>query len=242
MRRSALLIALLAVVACKDDKKQQAAGTKTTPDAGKATAPDAGGGKAKGPLLPPAEPPAAATEAACKTNAPFMTPTLRLAAEARQVPADKLDAVAKDLTAALLDQCTADAWPNGLIGCLDRGTQDLDTYRRCFERLPARKRTAWNARLDSILGAAGGTTYPAPPPRGVQGTTFEELCPVFVAEVARFDTCATSMYLPAIEEVYAAARQATADDLIPTDAQPALEALCDERAALVRESTTNLCQ
>ena len=240
-RRPALLFALLAVAACKDDPKQQAA-TKAAPDAAARTAaPDAAAAPDRD-LLPPAPAQTTATADGCKVTAPYMTTTLRLAAEARKVPADKLDAAATDLTAAFVEQCSAGGWPAGFLACLDRAPQDLDSYRRCFERLPAARRTVWNARLDEIVGAAGGQTYPAPARQGVTGVPFEELCPGFVAELARLDGCAGAAYVPALEEVYARARAATVDDVIPADAQPALKALCEERAVTARETATAMCK
>ena len=89
-------------------------------------------------------------------------PTLKLAAEARKVPADKASAAATDLGAAFLEQCTTNAWPAGILGCLGQSPQDLDTYRRCFEHLSAAKRTAWNARLDGIVGAAAARSTRRP--------------------------------------------------------------------------------
>lgn len=238
MPRRALLIALLALAGCKDDKKQQAAG-KAAPDAAP-RAPDAAA--AQGPMIAPAPAPSAATAEGCKTTAPYTTKTMRLAAEARQVPAENLDAVAAELSAAFLEQCSASQWPAHFLACLDRAPQDLAAYRRCFERLPAARRTAWNARLDEIIGPAGGQTYPAPARQGAEGLPFEEVCPAFVAEVARLDTCTGAQYMPVLEEVYARARAVTVDDVIPTAEQATLKALCDERTVTAREAATAFCK
>jgi hypothetical protein len=240
-RRRALVIAVLALAACKDDKPKTSA-AKPTPDAAAAAvAPDAAA-RTK-PLAPPAEPPVAATGDDCKNVAEYAVPMFKVAAEARKVPADKSDAVAKDLAAAFLEMCGSEAWPRYFAACVAKSPPDLETYKRCFERLPARKRFAWNARLDSILGPAGGTTYPQPPDDGTQGTTLEELCPVFIAESGRFDICAGgAMYMPELEQVYALARKSQGSNgLIPPEHQPALKALCDERAQLAREATTSYC-
>jgi hypothetical protein len=243
LRSRALVIAVLALAACKDDKKPETA-AKAAPDAAAKppAAPDAAARDPKAPpLLPEAPAPAKATAAQCQELSEYTLPTLKLAAEARKVPADKSAAVAKELAASLLEQCNA-GWPAGFYGCMATSPQDLDSYRRCFERLPAATRTAWNARLDEVLGAAGGTTYPEPARTGVQGVTFEALCPAFVAEVTRLDSCAGAMYLPDIEAVFAAARQATVEDVIPADRQEQLRLLCEPRAMVAREAASRLCQ
>jgi len=240
-RPLAAVIALLALAACKDKKQTPAAAAP--PDDAAAAAPADAGRTSDKPLLEPAPPPGPSTADACKITAEYATVTLRKAAEARKVPADKLDGAAKELSAAFLEMCGADAWPAYFVECIGKSTQDVDTYRRCFDRLSAPRRAAWNARLETIIGAAGGTIYPPPPQAEVEGTTFEELCPVFVAESGRLDVCAgAGMYIPQLEEVFATARRAEVGGLIPVDAQPAIKAMCDERAQVAREAASNFCR
>lgn len=242
MHRLALALALLALVACKDDKKTTAAVAAS--DAAAAAAPDGGTQhKPKKPMLPPAGPPGPATADDCKVTGEYATATLRVAAEASKVAADKLDATAKELTAAFIERCQEDAWPAYFLDCMGKAPSELTTYLRCFDRLPAAAFATWEDRLYAILGKAGGIVPERPAATTGEGVRFEELCAEFVAEMARLDDCAgAGMYVPELEQVWNQGRHNAVGGLIPTPAQAPLKKLCDERALRARDVASQMCQ
>jgi hypothetical protein len=248
MSRFAVVCALLSVTACKDKPADQPAAKAAPGDASAQPSRDV-------PSTPPrtnppatadvkpAESPAIATADQCKVRGGAVTSgSLRAIAEARKVPADKLDAVMKELETAFSDACGKDAWPNFVLQCIGTSPPNKETYERCMARLPDAKRATWETTLDAAVTKAGGESHPVPKVENATGTAFEELCPVFVAEMARLDGCTGgNMYIPQFENVFAMARSASAGGLIPPDAQPRIKQACDEQAQVVRSEAAKAC-
>jgi hypothetical protein len=241
MLRPAALALLLLLPACKDRPKTAAA--PAADDAGPAAAAEARPRRPRGPLLPPAPPPEPVTAEDCAQTGGSAVGTLRAVAEARGVPADQLADTAAQIAAAFVEACQRDGWPPGLLDCVGKAPAQATTYQRCFDRMPAAARATWEARLDGLVVAAGGSAAARPPEPAGEGIVFEALCPAFVAEMHRLDDCAgAGMYVPALEEVWFQARRSAVGGVIPADLQPALRALCDERTETARQVASNMCR
>lgn len=247
MRRLPFALLALAVApslaACRDKAKPQAkAGSGTAPAPAAVDAAPAAPGK---PMVPVAVAPEAATAELCQVATTHFAPGFQAVASALEVPADKVDGVANELAASFAKQCASDGWPVNLLPCLTRQIADIFTYRRCFERLPTAKRDAWSAYVYQAVAKAGGkavevTSVSETPPDGVP---FEQVCPSFVAEVARFDACAGgAMYLPEAEEVYGERRRVEVGGVVPAAEIEHLKQVCAARAELTRKATTSFCK
>jgi hypothetical protein len=248
MSRFALVCALLSIAACKDKKNETPAAKAASADASAQPSRDVPSTppRTNPPTtanVPPAESPPVATADQCKDRGGVVTSgSLRAIAEARKVPEGKLDAVMKELETAFSATCAKEAWPNFVLQCIGTSPPNKESYERCMARLPDAKRAAWETTLDAAVTKAGGEAHPVPKVDNATGTAFEELCPVFVAEMARLDGCSGgNMYIPQLENVFAMARSASAGGLIPPDAQPRIKAACDEQAEVARKEGAQAC-
>lgn len=240
MRVLPLVLAVVpAVAACK--KKEPAAKAKPAPDAALIATPlfDAAPPVK---LAAPAGPVEIATDDDCEKTAQYFVPGLRAAAVERGVDIPKLDEAQEGLRAAMVSLCKDEDWQAGILDCVGKNPTDLDTYHRCFERLPTAVRNHWFVELDEVMAKVGGQTQAVPEAPDAQGVTFEELCGRFVAEVARLDDCAGSgFYLPDVEKVYVARRQSEYGGLIPPDMQDRIRKLCEQGADDARRGATDYC-
>jgi len=235
--RALLLVSasVLVLAACKDKSKPVAKVEPAALDAAVAPPPDMK-------LLPRAAPVEVATDDDCQATGDYFKPGLRAAAVDRQVAAAKLDAAADGLHAVFLQLCREDEWPAGVLDCVGKNPTDLDTYRRCFERLPTAKRNAWFVKLDEVMTTVGGQTQAVPPAPDAKGEPFEVVCATFVNELARLDDCAGSgMYVPTLEEVFVMRRQLEYGGLIPPDQRNTMAQLCGRRADDARQVASENC-
>jgi hypothetical protein len=235
----ALAMAAASGCKCKRDASTTAA-TAAADAAAVGGAPTADGPPGKSlPPPPKAEP---ATHDDCQETGDYARRTLRAVAASRDVPLDGLDAVEADLAAAFIEACKQDRWPAMYLDCIGKNDNDLMTYERCTNRLPAVARAAWTQRLVEIVGKAGGQVEAGVPAPAGTGPTFEELCGGFVDQVARLEECAgPGWYMPAIEQVFHEGRRIAVDGVIPEDHREPLRELCAERAQMVHGVTGDMC-
>jgi len=234
MRTLTLAVAVLAAAGCKDKPAQQ--------PVAKAEPPAKAANDAVAPAVN-AEPPKLADHEQCQyRGGPITSGSLRAAAARMKVPEAKLDQVTKDLEAAFSASCEQQQWPFFVLQCIGTSPPQAESYDRCMQRLPDAKRAPWDAQLAAVVGKAGGEAPAPAPATGGTGTSFEELCPVFVAEVAHLDGCTGgNQYLPQLESVFFQARHAAVGGLIPVEEQGRIKQLCDAQAEVARREAAKDC-
>lgn len=230
---------LVAVTACSGDKP---APGKAAPPPARDAAPAAPSPTAEVPRLPPAPPASPPTADDCKLTGDHVRPVWKIVAADRAVPDARLDAAVDGLARAFAEACAGDGWGTGLLDCLGKNPLELDTYYRCFMRLPLKARTTWNDRVDQAIGAAGGTTKPTPPPAEGEGDLLEQVCPAFFDELARLDDCMSpGSYSPDLERALRDLRMAAPGGRVPADNLPAVRAQCEQGVVLAREVGATVC-
>ncbi|MCB9563484.1 MAG: hypothetical protein H6709_21955 [Kofleriaceae bacterium] len=250
MLRRVLLPALL-LCACKSSSgtKKAPAPADAAPGGGSAasTGPGTGTGTATppapDPMVPPAPLPKIADDADCATVADYYGPGFALVADGFKVPADKREGFQTAVKAAFGAACAKTDWPKAVLDCIGKHPTEKFTYERCLARLPAAVRLPWDTELAALVTKFGGEMAAPAKVEAPSGMVFEELCGDFVAEMARFDECSQAgMYVPKLEQVYAARAQVEVGGVIPDEAQPDLLALCEDRARTIKQIVGNMCK
>ncbi len=242
MRALLLVLMIPAVTSCKSKDKDKPAPKVASRDAAVAAPTVDAEVSAAKVTIPQAGRVEAAADDDCQATGTYFKGGLRAAAVDRGVAIEQLDDAADGLLEVFLQLCRDDDWPAGTLDCLGKNPIDLQTYARCFERLPTAKRNAWFVKLDGVMTKVGGQTQAVPVVDNPQGDTFEVICDEFVNEVARLDDCAGSgFYVPALEEVYVTRRQLEVGGLIPTANRRAMAKMCEERALDARRIAAENC-